>query len=103
MEKEKLDDADPALDRACVPATHDECKESESPAVVEKSAPDSPLKEQFVLEGFDFSTGLSICHTLEADSDEEQPKPAADVSSSEQLSCALMKVLGISTDKTGKN
>ena len=105
MEKEKLDDAGPALDIASVPAasTHDECEESEPPAVLEKSVPDSPLKDQFVLDGFDFSTGLSICHTLESDSDEEQPEPAADASSSEQLSCALMKVLGISTDKTGKN
>ena len=83
--------------------TQDECEKLESPASVEKSYPHSPPKDQFVLDGFDFSTGLSICHTLESDSDEEQPKPTTvSVSSSEDISSALMKALGIGTDKTGE-
>lgn len=102
-EKEKPDHTDSALAKVCVSpkSTQDERKKSESP--VEKSVPHSPLKDQFVLDGFDFSTGLSICHTLESDSDEEQPTlTTSDSSNSEELGSTLMKMLGIGMDKTGQ-
>ena len=52
-----------------------------------------------MLEGFDFSTGLSICHELESDSDDdnvlEKPWLPPVVSNEQQLTSALINVLGV--------
>jgi len=70
---------------------------------------------EFILEGFDFSTGVSICQEL--DLDEEDGRGGAggikeslstsllapdEVSSPTQLSNALLKVLGVNGHETAK-
>lgn len=49
--------------------------------------------DDFIVDGFDFSTGVSICHELAADSAEERTLPVEDPA---LLGSALKRVLGVS-------
>lgn len=72
---------------------------------MEKRVSHSSPQDQFMLEGFDFSNGLSIYKTFESDSDDEQPEPVilpTSASNPEQLSNALMMVLGVCREPRGQ-
>lgn len=66
------------------------------------SASSSP-HDDFIVDGFDFSTGVSICHELASDSgddrDDEDEVTISPVKGPQQLGNALMKVLGVSSSK----
>lgn len=57
----------------------------------------SPLDDEheYMLDGFDFSTGVSICQTLASDSEEESNDPIPNNANKYQLTTALMNVLNI--------
>ena len=56
----------------------------------------SSPNDDFIVDGFDFSTGVSICHELASDSGDEEESMIAPVKGPLQLGTALMKVLGVS-------
>ena len=66
------------------------------------SASSSP-HDDFIVDGFDFSTGVSICHELASDSgderDDEDEVTISPDKGPQQLGSALMKVLGVSSSK----
>ena len=57
--------------------------------------PSLTSNDDFIVDGFDFSTGVSICHVLASDSGDEEEEVMAPVKGPQQLSSALMKVLGV--------
>lgn len=72
--------------------------------VVDSVLPPSHPKntEEFILDGFDFSTGLSICHELATDNEEEK-QMLPNVKDKHQMTNALMSMLGVPKEEENKS
>ena len=82
-----------------LPQDANDSSHKEGPIHTAHSSSSSP-KDDFIVDGFDFSTGVSICHELASDSgdDEEDDDELVAISpmkGPQQLGHALMKVLGV--------
>lgn len=88
-------------DAKTIEVTPDPSPPSSSPADIKDDCDSglpssSPLddNQEYMLDGFDFSTGVSICQTLASESDDEIDSNS--LSDKNQLASALMNVLNIS-------
>lgn len=99
MEQEERREEEEEEDEPSPPAPHspqDSGRDQDTSPPPNGMMPSPSSNDDFIVDGFDFSTGVSICHVLASDSGDEEEEVMAPVKGPQQLSSALMKVLGVS-------